>query len=323
MTQIANLPLVENLNNTLIVPVVDASDGNKTKRLTISALSTLSKGAQGAQGVQGTFGPQGPANGPQGITGTQGITGIQGTRGVQGIQGIHGARGIQGTQGVQGIQGVRGLQGTQGIQGTQGLQGISGTNAGQGVTGGQGATGSQGVQGPLTSFNTGTLVTSAVNAAISTTVAYNNSSALIATTQFVGKSVPRGVIWLWNSTAASIPTGFQLCDGTNGTPDLRSKFIIGASASGGYAVGTVGGSADAIVVAHGHTISDPGHSHTLNAGRVATRGGAEGGDRGSCGDTNISTDSATTGISINSAGVSGTNANLPPYYALCYIQKMF
>jgi hypothetical protein len=318
MTQIASLPLVENLNNILIVPVVDTSDGNKTKRLTISQIATLSKGVQG---VQGSFGPQGPASGPQGATGRQGATGGQGTTGSQGVQGTRGAQGVQGITGSQGTQGVQGVQGIIGVQGRQGGQGISGSNAGQGATGGQGTTGSQGIQGSLGRIPS--LVTSATNASYAITVAYDNSSTSIATTEFVGKSVPKGVIWMWNSTAATIPTGFQLCNGTNGTPDLRNKFIIGASASGGYTVGNTGGSADAIVVAHKHNVTDLGHSHKQSANLVATRGGAQGGARESCGDSSIDTGSSQTGITIDTEGDDGTNKNLPPYYALCYIQKMF
>jgi hypothetical protein len=69
MTQIANLPIVENLNNVLIVPVVDITGGNKTKRLTISQLATIARGSTGPQGPQGVAGPQGPQGsaGPTGV----------------------------------------------------------------------------------------------------------------------------------------------------------------------------------------------------------------------------------------------------------------
>jgi hypothetical protein len=320
MTQIASLPLVENLNNTLIVPVVDVSDGNKTKRLTISSLATLAKGVQG---VQGLFGPQGPANGPQGSTGSQGTAGSQGIQGTRGVQGIRGAQGVQGTQGTQGTQGAQGIQGIIGVQGRQGGQGISGTNAGQGATGGQGTTGSQGIQGPLARIPSS--VTSATNAIYAITVAYDNSSTSIATTEFVGKSVPKGVIWMWNSIAATIPTGFQLCDGTNGTPNLLNQFIVGAGDA--YVVGDRGGSADAIVVAHSHTLADPGHKHfngpDAQSGQGSTTGGGFAAITQSGAGNTVQTSSSLTGITMENFGVSGTNANLPPYYALCYIQKMF
>jgi hypothetical protein len=142
-------------------------------------------------------------------------------------------------------------------------------------------------------------------------------------------SIPTGGIIIWSGSTGSIPSGWLLCDGTNGTPDLRDRFIIGAGNT--YAVNATGGTADAIVVAHTHTasstsvVTDPGHTHTINSS-----------DPGSVGTSNIgnginsftvSTNSATTGITVattttnTSTGVSGTNANLPPYYALAYIQK--
>lgn len=52
--------------------------------------------------------------------------------------------------------------------------------------------------------------------------------------------VPNGAIIMWSGTVATIPNGFLLCDGTNGTPDLRNRFVIGAGDT--YAVGATGGS---------------------------------------------------------------------------------
>jgi hypothetical protein len=76
-----------------------------------------------------------------------------------------------------------------------------------------------------------------------------------------------GMIMLWSGSEASIPAGWLLCDGTSSTPDLRNKFVVGASAGTGdttypgLSVGATGGSADAIVVSHTHTatVTDPGH----------------------------------------------------------------
>ena len=55
-----------------------------------------------------------------------------------------------------------------------------------------------------------------------------------------GSGVPNGAIIMWSGTVATIPDGFSLCDGSNGTPDLRNRFVIGAG--GTYAVGATGGS---------------------------------------------------------------------------------
>lgn len=54
-----------------------------------------------------------------------------------------------------------------------------------------------------------------------------------------GGGVPAGAIVLWSGTVAAIPNGWALCDGTQGTPDLRDRFVVGldvgAPASGGTA----------------------------------------------------------------------------------------
>ena len=147
-------------------------------------------------------------------------------------------------------------------------------------------------------------------------------------------SVAVGSICIWSGTVANIPTGWSLCDGQNNTVDLRDKFIIGAKQDDGGVAKTnvtgslsqVGGSKDAIVVSHSHTatVTDPGHNHTLtaqqNIGDYTDNG--SGPDQRSAAAT-ITSNSNTTGISVSNSttGSSGTNANLPPYYALCYIQK--
>jgi hypothetical protein len=135
-----------------------------------------------------------------------------------------------------------------------------------------------------------------------------------------------GMIMLWSGSIASVPSGWALCDGTSGTPDLRNRFIVGAGST--YAVDATGGSADAIVVSHTHTatstVTDPGHNHNIF---ITGDGGSGRALRGSNADFGTySTSSNTTGITVAttnaSTGSSGTNANLPPYYALAYIMKL-
>jgi microcystin-dependent protein len=137
--------------------------------------------------------------------------------------------------------------------------------------------------------------------------------------------LPVGGIIMWSGAVNNIPSGWALCNGSNGTPDLRNRFIVGAGS--GYNVAATGGSADAVVPAHSHTITDPGHSHLMQrvltdinvdarfdaVSRYATSDDAEYTDR--------NTVNSVTGITINSTGQSGVNANLPPYYALCFIIK--
>jgi hypothetical protein len=141
-----------------------------------------------------------------------------------------------------------------------------------------------------------------------------------------GTTIPTGVISLWYGSIGSVPTGWYLCDGANGTPDLRNRFVVGAGST--YSVAATGGSTDAVVVSHTHTttttVTDPGHVHgQLGNGALCPGGGSQVplGNFGSA----FSTASNTTGIGVSvtnaTAGVSGTNANLPPYYALAYIMK--
>jgi hypothetical protein len=174
------------------------------------------------------------------------------------------------------------------------------------------------------------------------TASAGTNTTQVATTAFViANAIPSGLISMWSGTIASIPTGWVLCNGSNSTPDLRNRFIIGAhSDTAGVAYSTVtgsntqsGGSKDAITVSHTHTatstVTDPGHDHVITSGEVNTRtnpyfnwvgtGGASVGVDGAGVDTN--TTGITVATTVASSGSSGTNANLPPYYALAYIMK--
>jgi len=186
----------------------------------------------------------------------------------------------------------------------------------------------------------------------------------------VGGYIPVGGIIMWSGSVASIPSGWDLCNGSNGTPDLRNRFVVGAGS--GYAVDATGGSADAIVVSHNHSatstttiadaghnhgIADPGHNHGITDPGHVHNGvindsadfripyAGDGPGTPDDADYTRNTLSATTGISINnnttgvsvnnqttgitaststdidSQGSSGTNANLPPYYALAFIMR--
>ena len=191
-----------------------------------------------------------------------------------------------------------------------------------------------------------------------TTKAYSDSSTAIATTAFVQNVLPRGMIVMWGGLVGAIPTGWQLCDGSNSTPDLRGQFIVGAG--GTYTTGNTGGASSITLTtgnlpahthlasltgatdqngSHNHTVIDPGHIHSLPSvfnqsypnSFVAGYGGA--------GQVVSQTGSATTGISLalspthshnvtltGNVGSTGSGQSIdtrPPFYALCYIQKMF
>jgi len=144
-------------------------------------------------------------------------------------------------------------------------------------------------------------------------------------------AVPSGGIIMWSGSIATIPTGWLLCNGSSGTPDLRNKFIIGAYVdSGGIANTTItgsntqtGGSKDAITVSHTHTATDSGHNHEFDyiayTWTVSPGGSVVVANRSGAGPGTTTTGKAN--ISVSTTGSSGTDANLVPYYALAFIMK--
>lgn len=80
-----------------------------------------------------------------------------------------------------------------------------------------------------------------------------------------GVSVPVGGIILWSGSVASIPSGWALCDGSSGTPDLRGRFVVGAG--GAHSPDDTGG-ADSVDISHTHTsgtyaTDSDGHTHDV------------------------------------------------------------
>ena len=170
---------------------------------------------------------------------------------------------------------------------------------------------------------------------------YDNIYGIIGVAPTSQASIPSGLIAIWSGAVGSVPSGWYLCNGQNGTPDLRNSFVLGAGNS--YAVGATGGSTDAIVVSHTHTatststVTDNGHSHSpaMNISSIGlsyvgngTNNFSGGGSSNfGIGGTAFPTATATTGVTVATStsnattGVSGSNANMPPYYALAYIQK--
>lgn len=190
---------------------------------------------------------------------------------------------------------------------------------------------------------------SVTGTATGSTPSVSDDSTKFATTAFVRDIIPSGVIVMWSGSIASIPSGWLLCDGTNSTPDLRNRFIIGANADDSGVAKTnvtgsatqTGGSKDAITVSHSHTSGTLSAVDTTtlsgNLGiRAAASGTAASGvftytseglyyvNGASYGVGRISMNAnhghTMTG-STDTTGSSGTNANLVPYYALAYIMK--
>jgi microcystin-dependent protein len=161
---------------------------------------------------------------------------------------------------------------------------------------------------------------------------YDNLYGIVGTQGAVGTTIPAGMISLWYGSIGSVPTGWYLCDGTNGTPDLRDKFVIAAGSS--YAVGATGGTATNTLTTnelptHSHTATFTGsalagHAHTIG-GAFGGGGGIGGGDlNNSLGSTSTSSVSAGTPsgtVAVASTGSGASFSNIPPYYALAYVMK--
>ena len=181
-------------------------------------------------------------------------------------------------------------------------------------------------------------VTDPTNPQDATTKAYVDAADAVLTAAIAAiPLLPTGTINMWPT--ASAPTGYLLCAGsavsrttyaalfavistTFGVGDGSTTFNLPNYTNRmpyGTTVGTTGGTADAVVVSHTHTITDPGHLHSngsVNADSANYSGG------GFQRQDVTNTGSAVTGISINTAGVSGTNANLPPYLGINFIIKV-
>ena len=116
-----------------------------------------------------------------------------------------------------------------------------------------------------------------------------------------GFLVPSGVILMWSGTADNIPKGWLLCDGTNGTPNLRDRFIIGAG--GKYSPGATGGAASVTPEVTAGT-AKTGIS-LANACPSGTAGSAK---------TGISIQNAsvaiTTGVAATGIGIQGTTLDV-------------
>ena len=128
-------------------------------------------------------------------------------------------------------------------------------------------------------------------------------------------AIPIGGIIMWSGKIADIPTNYALCNGSNGTPDLRNKFVIAAHSDQTVGVTTAattitgsntvsGGSKDAVVVEHTHDLLYTQGAFGGTSGAVTPR------------------DTGTTSGRISDAGVDGANKNLPPYYALAFIMRV-
>lgn len=133
-------------------------------------------------------------------------------------------------------------------------------------------------------------------------------------------SIPSGFIGIWYGAANTIPDGWALCDGTNGTPDLRDKFVLGAGTS--HAVGSSGGSEKVKLSLE----QIPSHAHQNQGNRVSgsdTWTALNGVEKPENETVEVVRNLVWSGpINTGAAGSSQPHPNMPPYYALYYIMKL-
>jgi len=155
----------------------------------------------------------------------------------------------------------------------------------------------------------------------------------------IAGGVPSGLIILWSGQ--NVPSGWALCDGSNGTPDLRNRFVIGAG--GDHSPGQIGRptpagtqeyqikpTATVTIGSHSLTIQEIAHSHSYNDYTASgdTMGGATGSQVSY--NTYIERDTGYAGNPAgpaeghtHSASFAGNDCDVrPPYYILAYIMKL-
>ena len=171
------------------------------------------------------------------------------------------------------------------------------------------------------------------------------ASSTITATEFIGDgAVPVGTIIMWSGSIPDIPTEWALCDGTNGTPDLRDRFVVGAGDN--YAVGDTGGEAMHTLTlaefpSHKHTgttTSNGSHWHYVARNQSANGGGTSlaykrtdlgwhsydmwrHSSNANWGLTNHAGNHSHSFTTLNTGG-GQAHENRPPYYTLAYIMRV-
>lgn len=176
--------------------------------------------------------------------------------------------------------------------------------------------------------------------------ATRSSTDTLNASQIVGLCHKVGEVRMWHGAVANIASvwgaGWQLANGTNGTADLRDRFIVGAGNT--LVPNQAGGSASLTLSVdnlpahshgvldngHAHGVNDPGHAHSTTLSNSGTSSGPDEtlhvsrgspqaiGTNGAV--TNISIRAAATGISIQNTGAGRAIDPRPPYYALCFVE---
>ena len=181
----------------------------------------------------------------------------------------------------------------------------------------------------------------------------NELEASQLSSNLVNSFVPVGGIIMWSGTIAEAEalTNWAICDGQNGRPDLRDKFVQGVGSSVAASTASVDdqGGANSYTLAlnqmpehkhdvsdsgHSHTITDPGHDHTWSRQDAQINASYRPwpANNNDCVESEVNTSNETTGITgtnngnanISESLKGGTTAieNRPAYWSLCYIQRI-
>jgi len=183
-----------------------------------------------------------------------------------------------------------------------------------------------------------------------------------ATRFYVNTSIPIGGIIMWSGSISSLPNNWKFCDGTNGTPDLRGRFVLSSGQGSGLTNRTTGqtGGVETVTLTeeqmpthkhgvsaetnetggHSHTasVTDPGHNHQQGSGRNGSSSGPWWGFDIYGYSPVVNTETNTTGISVSidtkgvhkhtitvtetSKGSGTAHENMPPFYVLAFIMRV-
>lgn len=145
---------------------------------------------------------------------------------------------------------------------------------------------------------------------------------------FVAKvGTPKDIIVIFAGTISTIPSGWALCDGLDGRPNLLDQFVRGINTAVTNPGLTGGQTLITLILTqlpmHSHTLSEANHFHQNTRGSVATAGGGlfiGSGNLTSSIQTEIS--SLTLNASTSSTGSDGSHNNIPPFFEVAYIIKL-
>jgi len=159
------------------------------------------------------------------------------------------------------------------------------------------------------------------------TIGLTDNAVTISKINFANALVPIGGIIMWSGTIANIPTGWALCNGSNSTPDLRNRFVVGAHSGAG--TGTVetagpGFNADNGTLSSSYTPGNSGGetAHQLTTAELASHSHQLYNQIGGGGNSVGGGGSNTSDQQSGSAGGSKYHENRPPYYALAFIMRI-